>query len=213
MLNKVQLIGRLGQDPQLKYTQTGSPIANFTIATDESFTDREGARQERTEWHRIVVFQKTAENCGRYLHKGSLVYVEGSLQTRKWQDQQGMDHFMTEVKAQRVVFLDKRQTPEEAAQAKQFAHPGRPQEGYGAPDGNMNLTPQPDGRLNLNNRPSFGNEFPPSEGSPFPQDAQDEALGPKPGEQPSFGQPADTPRDPNNHGQDPNQSSMDNVPF
>ena len=210
MLNKVQLIGRLGQDPQLKYTQTGSPIANFTIATDESFTDREGARQERTEWHRIVVFQKTAENCGRYLHKGSLVYVEGSLQTRKWQDQQGMDHFMTEVKAQRVVFLDKRQTAEEAAAGvpnKPYAHQGRPQDGYGAPDGAMGLNPQASG--NFNNRP-YNNEFPPSEGSPFPQDAQDETLGPKP-ESANFGQGSEQ-QDQNNGGQDP-QSSMDNVPF
>ena len=212
MLNKVQLIGRLGQDPQLKYTQTGSPIANFTIATDESFTDREGNRQERTEWHRIVVFQKTAENCGRYLHKGSLVYVEGGLQTRKWQDQQGMDHFMTEVKAQRVVFLDKRQTPEEMAQAKQYANPTRAQD-YPQNDSGMNFNDQPDSRLNLNNNAGYNNDFGPSEAQSSSQDLSSESLGPKPNEQGAFGTMSAGQEDPNNAGHDPNPTPMDQVPF
>lgn len=108
MLNKVMLIGRLGKDPELKYTQSGVPVANLNVATDESYVDKDGNRQERTEWHRVVVFQKAAENCRNYLAKGSLVYIEGSLQTRKWQDQQGQDRYTTEVKAQRVQFLDRR---------------------------------------------------------------------------------------------------------
>lgn len=108
MLNRVMLIGRLGKDPELRYTQGGVPVASFNVATDESYTDRDGNRQEKTEWHRIVVFQRQAENCANYLAKGSLVYIEGSIQTRKWQDQQGQDRFITEIKAQRVQFLDRK---------------------------------------------------------------------------------------------------------
>jgi len=104
--NKVFLVGRLGRDPELRYTQTGTPVANFPLATDESFTDRDGNRQDRTEWHRIVVWSKQAETVSNYLGKGRLALVEGSLQTRKWQDQQGQDRYTTEIKAQRVVFLD-----------------------------------------------------------------------------------------------------------
>ena len=108
MLNKVMLIGRLGRDPELRYTQNGTPVTSLNVATDESYTDRDGNRQERTEWHRVAVFQKQAELCSNYLSKGSLVYVEGSLQTRKWQDQQGMDRYTTEIRAQRVQFLDRK---------------------------------------------------------------------------------------------------------
>ena len=109
MLNKVMIIGHLGRDPELRYTQTGAPIATLNIATDESYTDRDGNKVERTEWHRVSVFQRQAENCANYLTKGSLVYVEGSLQTRKWQDQNGQDRYTTEIKAQRVQFLDRRE--------------------------------------------------------------------------------------------------------
>ena len=108
MLNKVMIIGRLGRDPELRYTQSGSPVASLNVATDESYTDRDGNKVERTEWHRVSVFQRQAENCANYLAKGSLIYVEGSLQTRKWQDQQGQDRYTTEIKAQRVQFLDRK---------------------------------------------------------------------------------------------------------
>ncbi len=108
MLNKVMIIGRLGRDPELRYAANGTPMANLRIATDESYTDREGNKVERTEWHTVVVFQRQAENCASYLGKGSLVFVEGSLQTRKWQDQQGQDRYSTEIKAARVQFLDRR---------------------------------------------------------------------------------------------------------
>ena len=106
--NKVFLLGRLARDPEIRYTQNGSAIANMTVATDESFTGSDGNKVERTEWHRVTVFGKTAENCGNYLGKGSLVHVEGSLATRKWQDQNGQDRYTTEIKAQRVQFLDRR---------------------------------------------------------------------------------------------------------
>lgn len=108
MLNKVMIIGRLGRDPEVRYTQSGSPVTTLNVATDESYTDRDGNRTERTEWHRVVVFQRAAETCAQYLSKGSLVYVEGKLQTRKWQDQNGQDRYSTEIKADRVQFLDRK---------------------------------------------------------------------------------------------------------
>jgi single-strand DNA-binding protein len=108
MVNKVMLVGRLGRDPELRYSSSGMPIANLRIATDESYVDRDGNKVDRTEWHTVVVFQRAAENCANFLAKGSLVFVEGSLQTRKWQDQQGQDRYTTEVKALRVQFLDRK---------------------------------------------------------------------------------------------------------
>lgn len=108
MLNKVMIIGRLGRDPELRYAQNGVPVCNLRIATDESYTDRDGNKVERTEWHSVTTFQRQAENCATYLSKGSLVYVEGSLQTRKWTDQQGQDRYTTEIRAQIIKFLDRK---------------------------------------------------------------------------------------------------------
>lgn len=108
MLNKVMLIGHLGQTPEIKYSTNGTPMTSLNVATDESYTDKDGNKVEKTEWHRVQVFQRQAENCCKFLTKGSLVFVEGSLQTRKWTDQQGQDRYMTEVKAQRVQFLDRK---------------------------------------------------------------------------------------------------------
>ncbi|MDY0276210.1 MAG: single-stranded DNA-binding protein [Desulfomicrobium sp.] len=107
-LNKVLLIGRLGQDPEMRYVPSGQPVANFSIATDESYTSKDGQRVERTEWHRIVVWGKQAEFCGNYLSKGRLVYIEGRLETRKWQGKDGIDRYSTEIKADRVLGLDSR---------------------------------------------------------------------------------------------------------
>ena len=106
--NLVIIIGRLGRDPELRYTQSGMPVCNMSIATDESYVDRDGNKVEKAEWHSVVVFQKQAENCANYLGKGSMVYVEGSLQTRKWQDKQGQDRYTTEIKAQFVKFLNRK---------------------------------------------------------------------------------------------------------
>ena len=108
MLNKVMLIGHLGRDPELKYGQSGNPVCTMTVATDEGYVDKEGNKVERVEWHRIVAYQRLAETCGQYLQKGRLVYVEGKLQTRKWQDQNGQDRYTTEVVAQRVQFLGRK---------------------------------------------------------------------------------------------------------
>ena len=107
-MNKAMLIGRLGADPELRYMPDGSAVCTMNLATDESYNDRQGNRVERTEWHRVVVFRKQAENCGRYLKKGSLVYVEGRLQTRKWQDRNGQDRYTTEIRTENVRFLERR---------------------------------------------------------------------------------------------------------
>ena len=106
-MNKVTLIGRLGKDPDIRYASNGNPVASMRIATDESYADRNGNKVDRTEWHTVVVFQRLAEACRNYLRKGNLVFVEGSLQTRKWQDQQGQDRYTTEIKASQVQFLDR----------------------------------------------------------------------------------------------------------
>ena len=108
MLNKVQIIGNLTRDVELRYSQSGVPVANLSVATNEKYTDRDGNKVEKAEFHRVTCFQRTAENCANYLTKGSLVYVEGSLTTRKWQDQQGQDRYTTEIKAERVQFLDRK---------------------------------------------------------------------------------------------------------
>lgn len=96
-INKVILVGNLGQDPEVRYTPNGKAVANLTLATSESWKDQSGQIQEKTEWHRVSMFGKLAEIAGEYLKKGSQVYVEGKLQTRKWQDQQGQDRYTTEI--------------------------------------------------------------------------------------------------------------------
>ncbi len=109
-LNKVMLIGRLGRDPELRYASNGTPVVNMRIATDESYTDKSGNRVDKAEWHSVVVWDRQAENCNNYLSKGSLIFVEGSLQTRQWQDQQGQNRYTTEIRAQRIQFLDTRRS-------------------------------------------------------------------------------------------------------
>ena len=97
-INKVILVGHLGQDPEVKYMPSGSAVANVSIATTESWKDKNtGEKQDRTEWHRVVFFARLAEIVGEYLRKGSQIYVEGRLQTRKWQDKSGQDRYTTEI--------------------------------------------------------------------------------------------------------------------
>lgn len=105
-MNKVLLIGRLGSDPETRWTASGAQVVTMRIATTESYTDSSGNRVEQTEWHRVTAFQKTAEQCARYLTKGRLVYVEGKVQTRQWQDQQGLERTITDIRAEVVRFLD-----------------------------------------------------------------------------------------------------------
>lgn len=103
-INKVIIVGRLGSNPELKTLSPGNMVATFSVATSESWI-KDGQKQERTEWHRIVVWGKQAENCSKYLSKGRQVYVEGRLQTRQWEDQQGQKKYSTEIVAQTVQFL------------------------------------------------------------------------------------------------------------
>jgi single-strand DNA-binding protein len=108
-INKVILIGNLGQDPEVRFTPSGTAVANLSLATSDSWMDRQtGQRQERTEWHRVVMFNKLAEIAQQYLKKGSKLYVEGRIQTRKWQDQNGQDRYSTEIVANNMEMLDSR---------------------------------------------------------------------------------------------------------
>ena len=105
-INKAILIGNLGRDPELRYTQNGQAVVNFTLATSEAWTDKaSGQKQERTEWHRIVAWGRTGELCAQYLSKGRSVYIEGRIQTREWEDKEGQKRWTTEVNAQTVQFL------------------------------------------------------------------------------------------------------------
>jgi single-strand DNA-binding protein len=112
-LNKVQLIGHLGKDPELSYTASGVAVAKYSIATNERWKDQEGNVQERTEWHNIVAWRKLAEICGQYLKKGSKVYLEGKLQTRSWDDKNtGVKRYTTEIIADDLIMLDSKGTGE-----------------------------------------------------------------------------------------------------
>ena len=106
MLNKVMIIGRLGQDPQEKALPSGAAVATFSVATDESYTDKQGAKQKKTEWHRVTAFGKLADICNQYLKKGALVYVEGKLSTRAWEDKSGAKHSVTEIIASQMKMLE-----------------------------------------------------------------------------------------------------------
>ncbi len=118
-INKVILIGNLGRDPEVKYTQSGTAVANLSVATNEVWTDKAGQKQERTEWHRVVVWGKQAQIVAEHLSKGKQVFVEGSLQTRSWDDREGNKRYTTEVRAVRVLMLGRpegsRLEPEAAA--------------------------------------------------------------------------------------------------
>ena len=108
-INKVILVGNLGKDPEVRYSPSGQAVANVTIATSESWKDKNtGEKQERTEWHRIVFFGRLAEIAGEYLKKGAQIYVEGRLQTRKWQDKEGQDRYTTEIVANEMQMLGSR---------------------------------------------------------------------------------------------------------
>lgn len=107
-VNKVILVGNLGKDPDVRYMPSGDAITNITMATTDSWKDKNGEKQEKTEWHRVAFFGKLAEIAGEYLKKGSQVYVEGRLQTRKWQDKEGQDRYTTEIVADRMQMLGSR---------------------------------------------------------------------------------------------------------
>jgi len=106
MVNKAIIIGNLGGDPEIRYTQSGDAVANFTVATTEKWKDQQGQQQEQTEWHKIVAFKRLGEICGEYLGKGSKVYVEGRIQTRQWDDKDGNKRYTTEIVAREMKMLD-----------------------------------------------------------------------------------------------------------
>jgi single-strand DNA-binding protein len=120
-LNKVMLIGNLGKDPEIRYTQDGSPVATFSLATSESWTDKSGNRQEHTEWHTVVAWTRLADLCKRYLAKGRQVYIEGRLRTREWNDKDGNKRRTTEVIASQMVLLGAR--PQNAENASSYPAP------------------------------------------------------------------------------------------
>jgi single-strand DNA-binding protein len=116
-VNKVILIGRLGKDPEVKYTPSGSPVAKFSLATDEAFKDRSGEQQKRTEWHNIVAWNKLAEICGQYLTKGKQVYIEGSIRSRQWEDQAGNKRTAYEIIARTMQMLGSKADSDRVATA------------------------------------------------------------------------------------------------
>ena len=123
-VNKVILIGNLGKDPETRYLPSGDAVANFSIATTEKFKDKSGAQQEHTEWHRVSFFGRQAEIAGEYLKKGSPVYIEGRIRTRKWQDKEGQDRFTTEIVGDRMQLLGSRGGSENMAREPASASEG-----------------------------------------------------------------------------------------
>ena len=141
-INKVILVGNLGNDPEVRYMPNGNAVANLSLATSESWKDQQGQVQERTEWHRLTMYRRLAEIAGEYLKKGSQIYVEGKLQTRKWQDQQGQDRYTTEIIVDQMQMLGGR----EGGQGGQGGgYQQRPQGGG-----------QQGGYSNNNNQPAYG---------------------------------------------------------
>ena len=135
-INKVILVGNLGQDPEIRYTPSGMAIANVTIATTDAWKDKQtGEQQERTEWHRVVFFNRLAEIVGEYLKKGSQVYVEGRIRTNKWQDQSGQDRYTTEIVASEMQMLGSRSQGAGAASPTDYnqARPAAKPAAKGAP--------------------------------------------------------------------------------
>jgi single-strand DNA-binding protein len=118
MLNKIMIIGRLGRDPELRYTNSGTPVASFSVATDERWADSDGNRQTRTEWHNVVAWSKLGEICGKYLKKGRLVYIEGRVQTREWDDRDGNKRRTTEIIASNMQMLESRAEAETSSQGR-----------------------------------------------------------------------------------------------
>jgi len=147
-VNKVILVGNLGNDPETRYLPSGGAVTNITVATSETWKDKQsGQAQERTEWHRVVFFNRLAEIAGEYLKKGSKVYVEGSLRTRKWQDQGGQDRYTTEIVASEMQMLDSRGAGGSAGGGDYEAPAPRRQSSSGS---------------NSNNNPPVSNEPPPN---------------------------------------------------
>ena len=133
-VNKVMLIGNLGKDPELRFTPSGRAVARFSVATSEQWTTPEGQKQERTEWHNVVVWGKQAESCGQYLSKGRQVFIDGSIRSRQYDDKEGQKRYITEIIAQRVQFLGGGRGDGAGAGASAGAPAGRGSGGGGGED-------------------------------------------------------------------------------
>jgi len=131
MINKVILIGNLGADPEVRFTQSGIPVASFRIATTEKWKGQNGEKMEATEWHQLVAWQRLAEIAGEYLTKGSRIYIEGKLQTRKWKDQNGNDRYTTEIVVREMKMLSPRKTNGNSTSRQEHQGPPQPGHGYG----------------------------------------------------------------------------------
>lgn len=201
MLNKVMLIGRLGQDPDVKNTTAGEAFAAFSLATDESYIDRDGNKIDKTEWHRVVAFRKVAENCKIYLTKGSLVYVEGKLTTRKWQDQQGQNRYMTEVQASRIQFLERRS--DKSAQDGWDQAAGSADNNFGGDDYGQNQSYRP--QKNFQQKPNQQRGAQQNKAAPQNYNRQEQPFGSEEG----MGNPYDN----SGRGNNPDSNGFDEVPF
>jgi len=157
-VNKVILLGRLGGDPELKYTQSGQGVCNFTLATSEKWTDKNGQKQEKTEWSRIVVWGKLGELCNQYLQKGRQAFVEGKMVTRSWEDEQTKQkRYATDVVAHSVQFIGDAPQGQQANQGQQqnMQAQGQPNQGQAAPQGGQTPPPQsgPEGNFTADDIP------------------------------------------------------------
>lgn len=162
-INKVILVGNLGQDPEVRYMPNGNAVVNFSVATSESWKDKTtGERQDRTEWHRIVMFNRLAEIVRDYVKKGSKVYVEGSLRTRKWQDQNGQDRYTTEIVGSELQMLDSRMGGDNMGYQQPQQQQAAPQAPYGGgfPDEPMQQQQAAPAAANAPTDNSFDDEIP-----------------------------------------------------
>jgi single-strand DNA-binding protein len=153
-VNKVILVGRLGKDPELKYTPSGAAVAKFSLATDESFKDKTGEKQDHTEWHNIVAWNKLAEICGEYLTKGKLVYIEGQIRSRQWQDQSGNKRTSYEIIANQMQMLGSRAESERTGGGA----PSRPAPERAAPERYAAAAPSPSAEPISSHEPEISDE-------------------------------------------------------
>lgn len=197
-INKVILVGNVGQDPEIRFTQNQQPVANMTLATNEQWNDRQtGQKQERTEWHRLVVFGRLAEVVQNYVKKGQQIYVEGKLQTRKWQDQQGQDKYTTEIVVNEMQMLGGRGDAAPAYGNAGQSQPAPQQNygqggGYGQPQGGNAYGggQQPAGQPSAPQQ-NYGQPQQPAPQQPVPQQPAPQQSAPQQPapQQPAYGQP------------------------
>ncbi|WP_448551011.1 single-stranded DNA-binding protein [Thalassotalea montiporae] len=227
-INKVIIVGNLGQDPEVRFMPNGGAVANFTVATSETWKDKQtGEQKEKTEWHRIVMYQRLAEIAGEYLKKGSKVYLEGRLQTRKWQNQQGQDQYTTEIIVNDMQMLDSRGQGQGGFQ-QQGGYNQAPQQQGGfkpaAQQGGFNQAPQQQGGFNQAPQQQGGFNQAPAQQPSQPQGGFNQApqqqggFNQAPAQQPSqaqggFNQAPQQPAAPKVNPQEPTIDFDDDIPF